>query len=161
VADASLHRAERKRLERQAAGGSPERVYDPDTKYTTMWAICKWAGVQPGTLSRWVNSWRLELGNPSIVRRGKGPGPTTGFSIPVAYTLVAKGWTMTKDPEAREAMLSVLPADPQPWVVTVGKVGYTCYTAEEASQEVTRILTGKGIPESVQVFHVGEVPKLN
>lgn len=155
--DIALNRAERRRL---AKSESNNPIYDPTMKYFTMWKISNWLGVQPGTLSRWVNSWRLGRREGKVEGVYIVKGKSGGFNIPAPYALVAKGWTLTTDPHAREAMLVVLPTDPKPWVVVAGTIGYTCFTAEEASQKVTKVLTGEGIPETVQVFHVGEVPVL-
>jgi hypothetical protein len=130
--------------------------YDPNAKFFTLWEMSLALEIQPASLSRWVRQW-FDLGDAPITRGRKG----TGFIIPGPYALVGRGWRMTKDSEARQAMLSVLPDDPKPWIITVGNVGVTCYTATEASQQVTKILTtdtDQGIPEAVKVFNVGEIP---
>lgn len=132
--------------------------HDPDTVYVTAWEMSTILGLQPASLSRWLKEWRI--GGVIPIRR-QGPQERAGWSIPIVYALVGRGWLMTQEPEPREAMLNYLPLDPKPWIVTVGNQGVTCYTAEEASQEVTKVLTRIPHPYTqgvIQVFYVGEVP---
>jgi len=131
----------------------------PPTHYLTMWEVARFADVQTGSLSRWVKQWRLDTLTQTAPERGEG-GSRQGYSIPAAYALVAQGWKLTQDKRIRQVMLRELPKNPVPWLVVVADQGVTCYSGEQASQEVAKILVGKqsGIPEQVSVFYLGEIP---
>jgi len=124
-----------------------------------MWEMSRELDVQNGTLSRWVKQWKLDLSPlPPSQLGGKARG--SGYNLPTEYTLVGRGWKLTTDKRVRELMLRILPTDPKPFLVVVADVGIACYDAEQATQEVARILASEaiGIPETVSVFHVGDPP---
>jgi hypothetical protein len=124
-----------------------------------MWEMALGLEVQNGTLSRWVRQWMKDGPNgdysikPADSRRA-------GYSLPVAYALVGRGWKLSGDKRIREVMLRVLPSDPKPWLVVVGNRGITCYSGVQASEEVANILASEevGIPDRVTVFHLGDPP---
>jgi hypothetical protein len=147
------NRATRRKQAREKAKSSAP-VYDPDTRYVTQWELAMLLRMQPASLSRWVKQWQMGLGIDPIVRTHG----TTGYSIPINYVLVGRGWQQTKDEDSRQVLLQVLIENPKPWVVVVADQGVTCYTAEQASEVVQEILSRDEVPGAIRVYYVGEVP---
>ena len=109
--------------------------------------------MHPGSLSRWVKEWSQRDG-----ANVASSGQRGAYRMPITYRLVGRGWRMTQDAQVRAVMLDLLPRDPKPWLVVVGKLGSTCYTSDQARDRVTALLLKDDWkPETgIHIFYVGD-----
>ena len=119
-------------------------------EYLTTVDLAKELKQDPKKIHRWCQRWYGAL--PSL-RRGKG----MGYRIHPDMRRVARGWLQTEDDVVRDAMRTALVKEPRDWVVVVGKLASTHYTAAEALERVEKVLArSRNKPRQVSVLYVGD-----
>lgn len=114
----------------------PDAWTHPDqdrSTYLTTEQVAKLLGdVSAEQVHRWCRRW---FGPLPRGRRGKG----LGYRLPLEYERVARVWRKVEDVQVREVAKRALLANPRNWVVVVGNVGSTHYSAIEAANRVEQV----------------------
>lgn len=120
--------------------------------YLTTDQLAKDLHINYRQVHRWCQQWYGPL---PPARRGKG----MGYRLHPVMRRVARGWLQTQDPWMREAIRVSLTEIPRDWVVVVGKVATTHYTADEAMDATRRGILAGGPTlrrSPISILYVGE-----